>query len=139
MLRRIRFSIAGLMGVVLVSAVGFAALRNASEAWAGWMLLLTCGVLTLAVVGSLCRGPDERAGWLGFALFGWGYLALALWHSFSQGTLPTITLAEAIGSQLGASPSLPRRRHRPRVGIRSRRAIASCIACGRSRWPTSGA
>ncbi len=101
MLRRIRFSIAGLMGVVLVAAVGFAALRNASEAWAGWLLLLTCGVLTLAVVGSLCRGPAERAGWLGFALFGWGYLALAQWSSLSKVTLPTISLADAIGSRLG--------------------------------------
>ncbi len=79
MRQTIRFSIAGLMGIVLVAAIGLAALRNASETWAGVMLLLTCGALALAVVGVVCRAEAERAWWLGFALFGWGYLALAFW------------------------------------------------------------
>ena len=77
--RKIRFSIARLMGVVLVAAVGSAALRNASEAWAGSVLLVTCGAVMLAIVGALSRGPDERAWWLGFAFFGGGYLALLSW------------------------------------------------------------
>ena len=68
MVRKIRISIAGLMGVVLVAAVGFAALRNSSENWAGLMLMLTCGSLMLGVIGSVCRGPRERAWWLGFTL-----------------------------------------------------------------------
>jgi hypothetical protein len=101
MLRKTRISISRLMGVVLVAAIGFAALRNSSEAWAGAMLLLTCGVLMLAVVGALSRGPGERAWWLGFALFGGGYLALAHATASSPSTLPTITLAETVGSGLG--------------------------------------
>jgi hypothetical protein len=52
-------------------------LRNPTETWDGVMFLLTCGVLTLAIVGVVCRDGAKRAWWLGFALFGWGYLALA--------------------------------------------------------------
>ena len=100
-MRKIRISIAGLMGVVVVAALGFAALRNSSEAWAGLMLMVTCDVLMLGVVGSVCRGPDERARWLGFAFFGGGYLALAHVVAFYPRPLPTITLAEFIGSCIG--------------------------------------
>jgi hypothetical protein len=78
-MRFVRFSIAGLMGAVLTAALGLTALRSASETWAGVALLATCGVLGLAVVGVVSRAADERAWWLGFALFGWGYLVLALW------------------------------------------------------------
>src|SRR5262245_14927427 len=101
-MRKGRFSIARLMAAVLVAALGFAALRNASEDWAGLMLLVTCGALMLALVGALCRGPDERAWWLGFALFGGGYLALV--HGLPHGlpssldSLPTIPLVRSIGS-----------------------------------------
>jgi hypothetical protein len=76
-MRIVRFPIAGLMGTILVVAIVLAALRNASQTWAGVTFLLTCGVLCLAVVGVVCRNGSERAWWLGFALFGWGYLALA--------------------------------------------------------------
>ena len=97
-MRAIRFPIAGLMGAVLVVALGLAALRNASETWASVMFLLTCGVLNLAVVGTLCREGAKRAWWLGFALFGWGYLVLAFWSSVQ---LPTMALLDAVGSRLG--------------------------------------
>ena len=69
-----RFSIAGLMAVVLVVAIGFAALHSGSATWAGGLYLVTNAVFALAVVGAVCRGASERAWWLGFALFGFGYL-----------------------------------------------------------------
>jgi hypothetical protein len=98
-MRKVRFPIAGLMGAVIVIALSLAALRNASETWAGATFLLTCAVLTLAVVGAVCRRDAERAWWLGFALFGWGYILLAFWTSFE---LPTMALLDVIGSQFGA-------------------------------------
>ena len=97
-MRTIRFPIAGLMGAVLVVALGLAALRNPSETWAGVMFLLTCGTLCLAIVGVVCRSDRERAWWLGFALFGWGYLLLSLW---SRVNLPTMTLLDWIAKWLG--------------------------------------
>ena len=75
-MRHFRFSIAGLMGAVLVAAVGLAALLSASPIWAGTMLLLTYVVLGLAILCAVLRGHARRAWWLGFCVFGWGYLAL---------------------------------------------------------------
>jgi hypothetical protein len=66
------------MGVVVAAAVGVAALRFANEWWAGGLFLATLGVLGLAILGAVYRRGAKRAGWLGAALFGWGYLALAL-------------------------------------------------------------
>jgi len=104
--RTIRFSIAGLMGAVVVAAIGLAALRDASETWAGVMLLSTCAVLALGIVGVVCRAEGERAWWLGFSLFGWGYLALAFWtwHHDGWPRLPTVVLLDTLTTKLGATP-----------------------------------
>ncbi len=73
-----RFSIRTLMGFVLVSAVGLAALRSATELWAQMMLMTSLFAVGVAVVGaSLMRGR-ERAWWLGFAVFAGGYLTLSV-------------------------------------------------------------
>src|SRR4051812_7063548 len=74
---RLRFSIAGLMALVLALSVAFASLRFASEPWAGVILLMTLGALSLAILGVVYRKGERRAAWLGFALLGWGYMALA--------------------------------------------------------------
>jgi len=101
MIRRLRFSIAGLMGVILFAALGLAALRNPTETWDGVIFLLTCGVLTLAVVGVACRSGAERAWWLGFALFGWGYFALAFSSPHEVlPRLPTSVLLKAVMPKL---------------------------------------
>jgi hypothetical protein len=101
MLRRIRFTIARLMGVVLIMALGLAALRTPTEAGAGVMLLFTCGLVMVSLVGAVCRAPAERAWWLGFALFGFGYLAMAHWTSAFDQPLPTIALVDFVVSKLG--------------------------------------
>ena len=89
------------MGVVLVAALGFAALPQCvrslgrvnahahvrrADAWGGRRRL---------------PGVARAARWLGFTLFGGGYLALAHATLFSPKPLPTITLAEFIGSGVG--------------------------------------
>ena len=43
---------------------------------AGAVLLLTLGAFALAVLAVVYRRGERRAFWLGFALFGWGYMAL---------------------------------------------------------------
>jgi hypothetical protein len=102
-MRHFRFSIAGLMGAVLVAAVGLAALKNATETWAGAMLLLTCGTLALAVVGAIYRKGVQRAWWLGFSLFGWGYLVLLrCCHEYSLPILPTRIVLEILGPWMSA-------------------------------------
>ena len=82
------------------------------------MLMLNYGAMMLALVGAVCRGPGERACWLGFALFGGGYLALAHSQSYSpRAVLPTITAVEFVGSSL--SVKLDRGPRDPRDGWNS--------------------
>lgn len=84
-MRRFRISIGGLMAVVLVAAVGLAALRYGSEEWAALVTLMTLGLLALAILGTIYRRGDRRASWLGFALFGWGYMLLASGYWWEDG------------------------------------------------------
>ncbi len=107
MSRTFRFSIARLMGVVILAAIGVAALRESSEAWAGSMLLITLGAIAIALAGAFTREPADRTGWLGFALFGGGYLALAYATSGTTATLPTLSLAHLIQNWTKNLPAVP--------------------------------
>jgi hypothetical protein len=77
-MRRIRFTIASMLTVVLFFAIGFAALREASDLWASGIFTLTLGVLLLSILLAVYRTAARRAFWVGFALLGWGYLALSV-------------------------------------------------------------
>jgi hypothetical protein len=102
-----RFSIAGLMALVVVAAVGVAALRFANELWAGVLLLATVGIFGAAILGIVHRRDGKRAWWQGFALFGWGYFALALgpwFHAAIAPSLPTTTGLTALFAKLHPSP-----------------------------------
>ena len=98
--RTIRFSIAGLMGAVLFVAIGFAALRSASEAWSGALFLATRGVIGLALVGAICRRGPQRAWWLGFAVFGWIYMGSSFEPFYYWPKIPTQTLLEQLGARM---------------------------------------
>ena len=93
------------MAVVLVTAFGLAAIKNATATWAGSMFVLTCGALALAVVGVVFRGRAERAWWLGFARLSsdGATLALAFWWRPTLPTLPTIAPLDAVCSSLSLS------------------------------------
>ncbi len=77
-MKRIRFSVASLLGIIFVFGVGFAALRQSSELWESGVFTLTISVLLISILLGIHRAGKRRAFWLGFALFGWIYLALAL-------------------------------------------------------------
>jgi hypothetical protein len=97
-----RFTILSLMGVVVVLAVGIAALRQADDDWAGGMLLATPFILCIALVGGLCGTDAFRSRRLGFAAFGWAYFAL-VFLGLSEGNLarlPTSRLLQYIHQQV---------------------------------------
>src|SRR5215831_277854 len=71
-----RFTILGLMGLVLGMAVAIAALRNADDSWAGGLMLTTALLIGVATLGAFYHSGRRRAGRLGLAVFGGGYFAL---------------------------------------------------------------
>ncbi len=70
-----QISIAGLLGFVAVFALGLAALISATEFWVGAIFLLTIGLLLASAVAVVFRGR-RAVGWVGAAVFGWGYFLL---------------------------------------------------------------
>ena len=77
-MRRIRFSIASLLGLVLFVAVAVAALREADDLWDTGLFTLAVSLLLASVLLAVHRTDQERAFWLGFALVGWSYLIASL-------------------------------------------------------------
>jgi WD40 repeat protein len=92
-MRRIRFSIASLLIVVLVLALGFAALRESSELWDSGVFTLALAVLVTSILLAIHRTESRRAFWTGFALFGWTYLGLSLVPSIESRLITTEALA----------------------------------------------
>jgi len=107
---KVRFTIGGLMAIVLVAAIGFAALANPNEIWAGMLPVLVYGLLGLAIIGIVIRPRAARAWWIGWAVFEWGYLQMAntpawMWGSLSR-YLPTLRLLEVLRVKLGFLPKV---------------------------------
>jgi hypothetical protein len=89
----LRYNIASALGAILFVAVGFAALREADELWDNWLFSLTLGLLLFAVLLAAYRTGERRAFWIGFALFGWGYLSLSLIPSTEPRLITTKALS----------------------------------------------
>lgn len=77
-MRRIRCSIANLLRIVLFTGIALAALRSGSPLWGSLLFTSAVAAMLVAVVAAVHRRDERRAFWLGFALFGWGYLLLCL-------------------------------------------------------------
>jgi hypothetical protein len=77
-MRRFRFSIASLLGLVLFVAVAFAALREANDLWDSGLFTLAVSLLLASVLLAVHRTDRKRAFWLGFALAGGSYLVASL-------------------------------------------------------------
>jgi hypothetical protein len=88
-----RFRIASMLSAILCVAVGFAALREANDQWDSVLFSLTLLLLLSAVLLAVDRTEGRRAFWIGFALFGWGYLSLSLISSTESRLITTQALA----------------------------------------------
>jgi hypothetical protein len=77
-MKRLRFTLAQLMAVVLYVGFGFAALRNADELWASLTFTLAIITISTAFVGAFARKGRARTTWCGFAVFGVAYIVIAL-------------------------------------------------------------
>jgi hypothetical protein len=102
-----RFSIRALMSVIVVSAVGLAALRNANELWAGAMLCVALAALGVAVLGGIFLRGREQAWWLGFVVIGSGYLIASLGPTQPQlGATPLLSYVQSLVSALHVQGSV---------------------------------
>lgn len=72
-----RFTILGLMGLILGVAVAVAALRNADDYWAGGLMLATLLLIGVVTLSAVYHSGRRRAGRLGFVVFAGGYFALS--------------------------------------------------------------
>ena len=78
-----QISIAGLMSIVALCALSFAALRY-PNAWSlAGMRLLTFGAVGYSVLGIIYRDGVKRAGSVGFAIFAGGCLLMQMYAGMS--------------------------------------------------------
>jgi hypothetical protein len=77
------------MGLVFLAALGMSVFRDPSPFWASGLFTLDVILLGFATLGAMARRGNSRMPWVGFAAFGWFYLAL------SFGPLGDKTLAHA--------------------------------------------
>jgi hypothetical protein len=91
-----RFSIASLLVAVAIFAIGMACLMFASTPWAGMLLSVTLGALTLALLGVFYRRGERRAFWAGFALCGWVYMTLSFGPWFIDHVRPRLVTANLL-------------------------------------------
>lgn len=89
-LRRIRVSIGGMIGLVALAALGFAAIRVASPAWAGALTSLTFFAMVASLLGIVFGRGSRRVFWTGFASLGWAYLFLANTSWFAPSPNPML-------------------------------------------------
>lgn len=75
-MRRFQFTLLGLFGLLTAAALGCAALMHPTALWCSAVAIAVVTVLFAAVLGVVYRRGADRAFWVGFAVFGWGYLML---------------------------------------------------------------
>jgi hypothetical protein len=92
-MRYLRYNIVSILGAILFVAIGLAALRDAVDLWDSGLFSVTVCLLLTAVILAVHRTAARRAFWIGFALFGWGYLSLSLIPSTESRLITTKALA----------------------------------------------
>lgn len=76
-MKRPQFSLWWLLGLTTFAAIGCLALANASGTWAMSLHSAMLGLLLVAILSAAFRDGPVRAFWVGFAVWGWIYLAMA--------------------------------------------------------------
>ena len=108
-----RFSLAYLMGLVFVVALGLAAMRVASTL--AVRVTFTLSVATL-LVGTLAAIVRRSGGiWPGFALFGWCYALMFFVPAILETTSPYLVLTSPLGQIAEHMHELPHRQKPPRL------------------------
>jgi hypothetical protein len=74
-----RISLATLTGIVAVIALSLAGMLSTSRLWLMLASTVALALLLAALLASWLFSGEERAFWVGFALFGWTYLILVNW------------------------------------------------------------
>ena len=74
-----RISLAALLTIIAVVAIGLAGMTSASRFWTAAAATVTLALLLAALLAACLLAGRDRAFWMGFALFGWAYLALVNW------------------------------------------------------------
>src|SRR5262245_18485591 len=72
----VRFSLISLMVMVAYVALACAALRYATDLWSSGMFTLAVVLQMVALLCTVFRREQTRAAWIGFLVFGGGYLLL---------------------------------------------------------------
>ncbi len=81
---RYRFSIRGLMIVVLLLAMAFAGLRTPTRLWANvWYSMALFGI-AIAIPLAVAEREGRRLFWIGFAVCGWVYFLFAMAPGFEE-------------------------------------------------------
>jgi hypothetical protein len=90
---RFRFHLGTLVILVLILGIGLAALRESNEIWDSGVFSITLGMLSISILLAIHRTESRRAFWLGFALFGSGYLGFSLVPPIESRLITTKALA----------------------------------------------
>lgn len=75
-MKRPQISIAGLVLIVFVAAIGLAAIRGGSAAWSGAVFSIMAFAMICSLLGVALTRSVRRVYWSGFASLGWSYLLL---------------------------------------------------------------
>ncbi len=77
-MRRFRFSLGTILIIIIILGLNFTALRGLKGVRNSGPFHLMLGILLVSTLLALCRTGSGRAFWIGFALWGWGFLELSL-------------------------------------------------------------
>lgn len=88
-----RFTVAGLMVIVLLIAMGLAALRSQSIVWTSAVFTAAIILFSTSVVGAISTGGLARSTWAGMAVFGWTYYGIVFgpWPDSTSKPPPLLT------------------------------------------------